>query len=225
MIVYKLTDAANRTRDDTQWGEGIRREVEGKLKPCQNGIHAYADPLLAVLHNPIYGNFALATAHLWECEASEDLVDDNGLKSCHRWLRTVHQIDLSDVTLEQRIKYGILCAREVCTDPAWIEWAKRWLDGAESATEAWAARAAAKAAMAAGSTNLAAWAAWAARVEAARAAAAWAARAAEEAAATEAWAAMAAAKAAMAAAKAATEAGETLDLIDIAKKAMEKKTC
>jgi len=190
--LYKLTDENGQTHGGTQWGEGVEHTAPGIGELCGAGwIHAYvgseADPgagaLLAVLLNPIHANFS--PMRLWEAEGEVGKVD-YGLKvGCTR-LRTLRQIPVPAVSTAQRIRFGILCALEVCPHGGWgIKfrlWATHWLDGTERAAEAAAARAAAAAAWEA--AEEAAWAAAeaaaAARAaaEAARAAAA-AARAAE----------------------------------------------
>jgi len=50
-----------------------------------------------------------------------------------------------EVTTDQRIRYAILCAMEVCTDPIWRKWADAWITRIDR-TEAAAAKAAAWAA-------------------------------------------------------------------------------
>jgi len=197
MKLYKLTDENNRTYGGCQWGKNVTVETDGEGGLCGPGFtHFYTDPLLAVFLNPIYRNFDLTTAHLWECEGTV-AKKDRGLKvGCTRGT-TIRRIPLPEVTLEQRVRFGILCAQEIPQPNAWNDWAEGWLSGKDRNGEAtWAAAgAAAKAA-----ADTAAWAA--------AKAAAWAADAAAEAA----WA------AARAAAKAA-EKGKTINLIDIARRA------
>jgi len=205
MKVYKLTDKKGKTKNGTSWGENGTHKVTGALELCKNGIHAYSDPLLAVLHNSIHGQFDLSSAILWECEASEEHLDDNGMKTCHRWLKTVKKVPISEVSLAQKIAYGILCAKEVCDDKNWNKWARRWLSGEDRSY------AAAHAAADAAADADAAYAAYAAADAAAAYAAAHAADA----------AAYAAARAADAAAYAAARAaarGKKIDLIKVAKK-------
>ena len=156
MLLYKLTDEYDQTYNHTQWGEGVTHESTGEHGLCGFGwIHAYTDPLLAVLHNPIHGDFA--NPHLWEAEGEIGLTD-HGMKVGCRKLTTIRRIELPAVTTEQRVRYGILCAMEVCTDATWRRWAENWLSGLDrsketAAEEAEAARPAA--------AEAAAWAAWA----------------------------------------------------------------
>jgi len=227
MKLYKLTDKEGKTRNDTQWADGVTNEAKksGKGELCSEYyIHAYTHPLLAVFLNPIYGD--IKDYRLWEAKG-RIAKTDYGLKVGCKSLTTIKEIEPPQVTLVNKIAFGILCALEVNEDPRYKQWAENWLSGKDrsaaaatlSASAAWTARAAAEAAEAAR-----AWAAaWTARaaVEAARAwAVAEAARAAAEAA--RAAGAGAAAKAAGAGAAWAAKS-KPLDLIKLAEKAMEVK--
>jgi hypothetical protein len=213
--LYKLTDSCGKTHNGTQWGPGISHSGTGEGELCGPGwIHAYEHPLVAVLLNPIHANFR--NPRLWEAEGEVGLRDGQ-LKCGCKALTTVREIPLPKITTEMRVRFAILCAKEVCADLSWNAWADKWLSGedrTQAAAEASATRARAyerayeraEAAWAA-----AAWAAWAARAAAARAAKTWAAaRAAAEAAA--AWA-------AAWAAEAAREVGHGIDIFEIAENA------
>jgi len=221
MIVYKLTDKDGRTgtqnSDATplQWGNDVTHSAVGDdFRLCRDGvIHAYRDPILAVLMNPIHGGYG-PNARLWECriDGRRKILDD-GLKLGVRTLTTVREIEKPELTPEQRIYFAILCARSVVPRgriPKWDTWADRWIDGTNRTR---AARAAARDATAdaARAARAAAWAADAAR--AATAAAAWAAVNTAWAAARAAWAAVNAAWAAAANIK--------IDFIALAHKAAE----
>lgn len=174
--LYKLTDVKGQTHGGCQWGEGVTHTAPGNGVLCTEAwIHAYTDPLLAVLLNPIHGKFDLETMRLWECEGDVG-INDHGFKVGCTLLTTICEIPVPQVTLEQQVRFGILCAKEVYTEPGWNAWADAWLDGSEC-SRAKAAEAAAKAAEAAAeaaraaaqeakATEAAAWAAWAAAQEA-----------------------------------------------------------
>ena len=127
MKLYKLTDKNDQTRDDTQWGLGVTHEATGKGKKlCSDGVlHAYRDPLLAVLMDPIHGEF-VPDAHLWEAEGKV-MVDDGTKVGCKK-MTTLRQILLPTITIEQRVRFAILCGKEVCNDSMWLKWADKWLD-------------------------------------------------------------------------------------------------
>ena len=216
ITLYKLTDRDGQTRNDTQWGPGVSHSGTGKGELCGPGwIHAYEHPLIAVLLNPIHANFQ--SPRLWEAEGEVGLRDGQ-LKCGCKALTTIREIPLPAVTTEMRVRFGILCAKEVCAYPAWNAWADRWLSGGDRSEAA------------AGAASEAAWAAqaaWAAEAAAARAEAAWAAEAvswaaraaasaaARAAASASAWAAAWSAEAA--AARAAV--GHGIDIFEIAEKA------
>ena len=196
--LYKLTDENGRTRNATQWGQGVTHFVEGPADQplCSDGwIHAYEHPLLAVLLNPIHGNFE--NPRLWEAKGVVGKRDGQ-LKCGCRALTTLREIPLPTVTLAQRRHFAILCVKQVCDEEAWNRWADAWLNGSDRTkkTAAKAARAAAKAARAA-------------------AFAAWAAEAAAEA--------EAAAKAARVAAAVAVVVAKELDLIALAEQAIKEE--
>jgi hypothetical protein len=211
-IGYKLTDEKMQTYNNTQWELQEWKETGGKGELCSPGwLHYYSDPLLAAFLNPIHAKFA--APRLFQVEVAEDakVLEDHGLKLGCTKMRLVQELQFPQVTMEQRVKFGILCALEVYDDAKFVQWAAKWLDGADRSKKAaaWAADAARAAA------------AWAADAAArADADAAWAADAAARADADAAWAAAWAAAAWAAAAARAAEVKD-IDLIAIAKKAME----
>ena len=129
--VYKLTDENAQTFNATQWGENVTHTASGEGDLCGPGwLHAYSDPLLAVLLNPIHANFE--HPRLWECEATVGK-DDHGLKLGCTSLTTLREIPLPQVTNEQRVRFGILCALAVKRPwkgrARWRRWAEAWLQG------------------------------------------------------------------------------------------------
>ena len=180
--LYKLTRQDNTTSGGTtlEWGAGVSHTATGPgtLLCSPDVIHAYTHPLLAVLLNPIHADYQ--NPKLWRCEG-DVVADDHGLKVGVKTLTTIEEIPLPIVTAEQRVKFAILCAKQVCKDEKWNTWADKWLSGedrteaaaAEWAAEAaeWAAEAAAAAAVAAEAAEAAeaGWAAEAAVAAAARA--------------------------------------------------------
>ena len=167
MKLYKLTDENDQTHGGCQWGPGVTVETDGQGELCGPGFtHWYTDPLLAVLLNPIHGAFSLETAHLWKGEG-EIAVEDNGLKVGCVKATTTKRIPLPVVTIEQCVRFAILCVLQMRTNDDFCLWADKWLTGEDQTKEA--ARAAARAA---------AWAAAYAAADAAADAAAGAAEAA-----------------------------------------------
>ena len=210
MKLYKLTDADAKTRGGTEWGPGVSHSGTGEGKLCGPGwIHAYADPLLAVLFNPIHARFP--RPRLWEAEGEVSKTD--GLKVGCRTVTTSREIPLPEITTAQKVAFAILAVKEVCDDPAWNAWADRWLSGEDRSESA--------AGSAAESAESAAWSAvrsarWAARSAARSAESSWSA----ESAALSAESACSAESAAESAAWSA--ANKKLDFAAIARKAVKE---
>ena len=168
--LYKLTDVDGYTRNNTKWGKNVTHTTDGSGELCGPGwLHAYTDPLLAVLLNPIHCGYS--SFRLWEAEG-EIGKNDKGLKVGTRSLTTIREIPIPKITTKQKIRFAILCAMAVYKDQTWTDWANNWLSGKDrsAATAAVAARAA-EAATAAARAATAAYGAEAAAEVAARAAA------------------------------------------------------
>ena len=164
MIGYKLTDEKMQTRGKTQWELQQWKETNGEGELCSPGwLHYYSDPLLAAFLNPIHAKFA--APRLFQVEVAEDakVLEDHGLKLGCTKMRLVQELQFPQVTMEQRVKFGILCALEVYKDAKFVRWAANWLDGTDRSRDAaaWAARAANAAAWAANVADAAAKAAFA----------------------------------------------------------------
>ena len=224
MKLYKLTNQENETFNQTKWGENVSHETDGTGGLCGSGwLHAYTHPLLAVMLNPIHGNFI--NPKLWECEGEIGL-NDRGLKVGCKKLTTTKEIPLPNITLEQKVRFAILCGKQTCRNKKWNEWADKWLNGKDRRKKAAANAAANSAANAAfytaaaaanAAANAAFYAAAAATYAAANAAAFYAA-----AANAAAFYAAAAAAATYAAARAADGIKSDIDLIELAEKSMEE---
>ncbi len=110
MKLYKLTDENDRSFGGCQWGPGVTKETNGEGELCGPGFtHWHTDPLLAVLLNPIHGNYDIEKAHLWEGEG-EVVKEDCGLKVGCMKATTIRRVEMPVVTLVQKVKFGILCA-------------------------------------------------------------------------------------------------------------------
>ena len=187
--IYKLTDQDMRTHNGFQWTLNKEETASGKGGLCGPGfLHAYTDPLLAILLNPIHAD--IKSPRLFKGTGTVSKTD-NGLKIGCTEMTLTEEMELPVINIVQRIAFGILCTKEVYKDKDWNTWADNWLSGKDR-TEATA--------------EAAARATWATAEAAARAAA----EAAWEAAARATWAAD-------------VYADKKVDLIALARKAMEVK--
>lgn len=125
--LYKLTNELDKTRNETQWGPGISHKATGPgTDLCSNAyIHAYESPELAIIMNPVHADFW--NPHLWKARGVIKISD--GTKCGCKSIMTIKRIPIPIVTDEQKIKFGILAALEVCEDPYFVKWTNDWLNG------------------------------------------------------------------------------------------------
>lgn len=152
--LYKLTDAQGRTRagedNELTWAVGVEHKTAGTgTRLCTSDvIHAYEHPLIAVLMNPAHARFNPTTMRLFVAEG-EIVAREGQLKCGVHTLKVVEEILVPTLTAEQRVKFAILCAKQVYKENAWNAWADKWLSDEDRFTAAAAARAAAARAWAA----------------------------------------------------------------------------
>ena len=123
-IVYKLTDSDGYTQKDrrreTKWELDKEHVLVPKEMPqlCSPDVfHAYLDPDLALLLNPIHAKIENPT--LWEAQG-EVVVEDWGKVGCFK-LTITKQLELpdwdKDADLRQNVSihFAVLCAEAVLT--------------------------------------------------------------------------------------------------------------
>jgi hypothetical protein len=76
---------------------------------------------------PIHNNFTTPT--LFKAVGSGKHGNDRGLTLGFERLRIQDELPLPSVSPLQRVTMAILCAKQVCTYPAWCEWADAWIKG------------------------------------------------------------------------------------------------
>ena len=137
---YKLTDQDYCTNSGMKWGEGVSHTAKGKGRELCTGdvIHYYTHPLLAVIFNPIHAGIDKPV--LWTFRGRSVAFD--GTKGGVKKGTTLKRIPLPVVTTEQRVRFAILCALEVCKDSQFKKWAEDWLSGKDrTESAAWLAAA------------------------------------------------------------------------------------
>jgi len=156
MRAYKITDINDCTYKGFQWRADMVHKTSGKGELCTGGwIHFYRDKKLAVLLNPVHGDYN--PCHLWLGEASGEIKDDNCLKYGCTEFGMIKRVRIPKITKTQKIAFGILCSLEVYDEPGYVEWAEGWLQNKDRSLEA--ARTATGAAGVAALTVEGAWAA------------------------------------------------------------------
>ena len=151
MIAYKLTDQDMKTRDGFQWilGTWVEKPWASNLD-WTGWIYCYTHPLLAVLQTPIHENFK--NPRLFEAEVGPNLKNSFGLHVGSTEVKLTKELPLPKITIEQRIRFRIFCAKaaqearraieRAGAKAEWIAWVRK---EAESAADN-AARAAESAA-------------------------------------------------------------------------------
>lgn len=119
--------------DLSPWTVGTWRETNGVGSLCGPGwLHAYESPELAEFHDPIHGNYG-PSAELWRVECAGRELRDGAMKCGWSRMQPVESIERSIPTLEQRVRYAILCAMATLPDEprdsVWRRWAEDWLAG------------------------------------------------------------------------------------------------
>ena len=116
MKLYKLTDQDSKTHGGMEWGEGVTHKLEPCKKPqlCTSQVlHAYKNPNLALLLNPIHAD--IKDPFMWEAEG-DICIEDYGKCACFE-LTTVKQMSLPNWYQQKRqdvqIQFAILCAEVV----------------------------------------------------------------------------------------------------------------
>ena len=150
MKYYKLLTQEMTSHNNTEWklNETITIEKEGVEMCTDSVLHCYNHPLLAVVFNPVHAN--IKNPRLFEISVDK-IVNTDGLKFASKSQTLVKEIDLPEISLEQRIEFAIRVAKTVYKDESWNLWADRWLNGEDRSKESafTAARAATSAARAA----------------------------------------------------------------------------
>jgi hypothetical protein len=134
MIVYKLTDKDGYTRKgltgEILWSVGTVKTAGGEGDLCTvQWIHAYEHPILAVLHDPIHGDYG-NSSRMWKCETDDGVIERDGqMKLGTTKLRIIKEMKKPEVTLDQRVAYGIACSFRFYVEESYVLWAERWLSG------------------------------------------------------------------------------------------------
>ena len=102
---------------------------------CTNAwIHAYKNPDIAVLFNPIHAGFH--SPLLWEAKGKVRI--DDGIKVGCRQLTTIKKIPLPKWNETQKKAFIIYCTMDFNNNPIYLDWAKDWLNGKDRSYEtAW----------------------------------------------------------------------------------------
>lgn len=134
-MYYKLTDWSMQTYQGFQWELGKWYRIPDDSRRWDSGLcssgwfHCYDDPLIAMFRNP--GDANIHSPRLFRVTVRGNKETDHGLKYGFTMMRLKEEIDVPDITNEQRVKFGILCAMQAYKEQRWTRWAENWLDGTD----------------------------------------------------------------------------------------------
>ena len=131
MTIYKLTDENMRTHGGFQWELNVPApELPGGRHCTDEVYHWYADPLLAVLLNPVHAGFI--NPRLFKGVGIQTGTD--GLKCWGITCTLEEEMPLPEISTTQKVAFVILCALEVYKEPSFAAWAKDWLSNKDRDT-------------------------------------------------------------------------------------------
>jgi len=136
---FKLVSQNYKTWNDTDWRTTKWKETSGEGgRLCTKGwLHCYTSPELAVIMNPIHADIDNPRMLIVKVEGKT--LDDYGLKEGWTRMRRIKEIAVPEITLVQKVAFGVYCALEGSADRKFIKWANDWLSGKDrSAEAAWA---------------------------------------------------------------------------------------
>lgn len=127
MTYIKLTREDGTTRNNMPWAVGLTNRATGRgRRLCSDGVlHVYDTPEQAAF---MRHRHCLDYTRAWEVRSRCKGVTDGtkrGIKSC----AVVREIQLPEITLDQRIKIGIRASLLVYTEDSYVKWATQWLSG------------------------------------------------------------------------------------------------
>jgi len=133
-IAYKLTDSKMRTCNEFQWELGKWYETTGEGDLCSSSwLHFYSDSLVGMFMNPVHAG--IENPRLFRAEVEGNFIDDNGTKCGYSRARLVEELMVPQISPVQRVRFAILCAKEVYKEKEWNEWADNWLLGKDRTEE------------------------------------------------------------------------------------------
>jgi len=123
---YKLTDSKMRTYNGFQWELGKWYKKTGEEDLCSSDwLYFYNNPLIGMFMNSIHAN--IENPRLFRAEVEGNFIDDNGLKCGYSRARLIKELPVPQISNVQRVRFAILCAKEVYKGKKWNKWANNWL--------------------------------------------------------------------------------------------------
>jgi len=124
-----------RTYKGFQWELGKWYETTGEGRLCSpSWLHFYNDPLLGMFMNPIHAG--IKNPRLFRAEVEGKFLDNNGLNYGYSRARLIEELTVPQISPVQRVRFAIFCVKEIYKGKKWNEWANNWLSGKNRTTNA-----------------------------------------------------------------------------------------
>jgi len=123
-----------KTHRGFQWELGKWYKTTGKGDLCSSGwFHFYSDPLVGLFLNPIHAN--IGNPRLFRAEVKGRGLNDHEAKCRYSRAKLVEELTVPQISNVQRVRFAILCTKEVYKEKKWNEWADNWLSGKDRTKE------------------------------------------------------------------------------------------
>jgi len=117
-----------RTYYEFQWELGKWYETTGEGDLCSSGwFHFYSDPLVGLFLNPVH--ISIENPRLFRAEVEGKFLNDNKTKYGYSRARLIEELPVPQISPVQQVRFAILCAKEVYKGKKWNKWANNWLSG------------------------------------------------------------------------------------------------
>jgi len=116
-----------RTYNESQWELGKWYKKTEEDLCSSDWLHFYNDPLVGLFLNPIHAD--IKNPRLFRVEVKGKGIDDNETKCGYSRARLIEELPVPQISLAQRVRFAILCAKKVYKEKEWNKWANNWLSG------------------------------------------------------------------------------------------------
>ena len=135
-FAYKLLSQDMKSYDNTKWklNEIKEKSDKSKIGMCSSDVfHCYAHPILAILFNPIHAD--IENPRLFKIKI-DGICNEDATKQASHSQMLYRELPIPEITLNQKIAFGIYCALTTCKKEGFITWANNWISGVDRSNNA-----------------------------------------------------------------------------------------
>jgi len=113
-------------------GPGIILSKSGTKLCSSDVIHVYRHKELGMALNPTHAD--ISSPRIWKCIGN--VITDDGLKVGVKELKCIEEVDVPNIKAAALVRWAILMAKTVYTDPSCDVWMNSWLTGRDRSKKA-----------------------------------------------------------------------------------------